>query len=365
MKIKLTIFTIVFILLSTYQFQATTLISDNESIAASGDVICANASYYYQGDETKDYQALIYNQNGVYLSFTNSTNGVIEFVFPENATAIAIDIYQITNNSKTYIETMDFTVEACGYDQVTDEPATEYPNNTVNFTSTLEGDKMTVTAPELDNYKLLYNVIEENDNGLFTQLEFIEGKAEITLDSDVVQFEEEYTNTEGKTYTKYYEYNTQPVPRFRILTNLNVTVINPVDYIDKSIIMRLLYGLIALVILLIIKIIFSRKYKKKKLYNQKIRAIKEGKANYRDLFGEDAPTRRSEVGNKKKKNPKEKTETEAKTINQVKVDKAPTKRPTKESKATAKPELKVTSEDKTKLEVKSNHKDIPDLEIRK
>lgn len=276
MRSKLMLSTIGLLLCSGINLSAATIFASDGSTVESDANICANDSYYYQTDNKNMYEADVISANSkVLLSTVNASNGEIEMSFPTNVENLSVYVFEYTDTGKELSDQFDFSISDCGYESIVEDYKTTAPKVGIEKRDSGLG----LTAPDLENYKLYINQVEANDDGNSKQVKFKDGKADLTLESDIIQITEEYTNDEGKDKELFFELDLSNDIIIRRLSNLDLSVIAPMDYIDKKILIRIIGGLIALVILYLINIMFVKKYRAKKEYKRK---YKELKAKHRE-----------------------------------------------------------------------------------
>ncbi len=253
---------------------ALSLIGDDGELVDDGATVCANASYYYQTDEANMYEADILNPNNLLLDTINAKNAQFELIFPTSSSDISVALYEYSDDGKEYVDSIDLKVKDCGYEQLADE----YEAINPRFKYSVNENSVTIEKPSNEDYKLYYNYVEEEDAHKFNRIRFDEGTVKLPLTTRYIQFTEEYTNDKGKDIVRYYELDTnEQKPIIRKLSTLELQIIEPLDYIDKDVLIRVLIGLIIFIGLTIIQINLVKKYRRKKKYRAQILAEKKNR----------------------------------------------------------------------------------------
>lgn len=274
MKRKLILICVAFTMFASLDFKAATIYATNGSEVTDYGNLCANDSYFYKTENNGMYQAEIINsKNHVLQATSNSNNGEIELVFPANAGELAIKVYEYVNKERTFVETVKVGVSDCGYDSVVDDYNATAPLTTI--TKTDLGYQF--TEPDMENYTLYVNQLEtKDDTGTSQSVKFADGVATEEVTADVLQITETYPNKEGKEVNVYYEVDfSNDELEIRKLSSVDLKVIEPMEYIDKKILIRTFIGLIILVILYLLNISFSKRYRARKAYLKKYKLYQE------------------------------------------------------------------------------------------
>ncbi|WOO87238.1 hypothetical protein RZE82_08980 [Mollicutes bacterium LVI A0039] len=272
MKSKLILVTTMLVLFVQLDFEAATVYTSDGTELDSNSTVCAYDDYYYNTQSSEMFEAEIVDSNSkVLLSTVNAKNGEIKFTFPTNFENLIAYVYTYADGNPQLVEKFEFVVTDCGYEPTVDDYEIIAPQTT--FSKSDLG--VAFTEPVAKNYKLYINQVEENDDGKSMPVRFDNGVADIELTTDIIQIIEEYTNDSGKKVTKYFEINKEPDIVIRNLSDLDLQVIAPMDYIDKKVLIRILVGLITIIILYLVNMITVKKYRAKREYNRKLKAYKD------------------------------------------------------------------------------------------
>ncbi len=271
MRSKLMLMTTVFLLTLQLDFQAATIYASDGTVIDSNTSICANDTYTYETDSNDMFEAeIVSTANNMLQTTLNASNGVIEFEFPANVDKLTAYIYDYTDEGRNLADSYDFTVTDCGYESVVEDYNVAAP--LVTFKKSEQ--TVTFTAPEADNYKLYINQIEENDDQQSKQVKFKDGVADVEVTTDMIQLTETYTDKEGSEIEKFYEVDFTDKQIIRNVKDLQLSVIEPLNYIDVHILLRVLGGLIVLIILYLINLKLLKQYRSKKRYKQRMNEMK-------------------------------------------------------------------------------------------
>lgn len=272
MRSKLMLITTAFILMLQLDVQAATIYASDGSQIADNSNICAYDSYYYEADSSEMLEAsIVSTDTRMLLQTVHANDGEIEFVFPSNVSDLSIYVYSFEDNGKQLVDEYELKVSDCGYEETVDKYSTTNPQTKIS----VDGTTISFTKPELDDYHLYYNQVEENDDGKARELKFKDSVGSVELVSDYFQITEEYTNKDGKEVARYYEINLTDDPIIRKMKKLDLSIIEPMQYIDRVVLIRLFFGLIVLVILYLININLMKTYKAKKEYRRKLKVLKQ------------------------------------------------------------------------------------------
>lgn len=270
MKSKLMLSTAALLLATTVSVNASTIYANDGSEVKSNANICANDSYWYQTDSTDMVEAdIVDTSSRMLLSTAAAENGEVELSFPSNADDLSVYVYNYTDKGRELTDQFNFKVSDCGYETTVEDYKSVAPKVVVEKTDT----GVTLTTPDLQDYQLYVNQIEANDDGKSKKVKFKDGKADLTLESDVIQVTEEYTNDKGNVKEQFYEVDLSDDIIVRKLANLDLSIIKPMDYIDRTVLIRVVVGLIVLVILYLVKISLSKVYRSKKEYKRRYKEI--------------------------------------------------------------------------------------------
>lgn len=271
MKSKLMLIAAFVMLVGQVDYSAATIFASDGSPIDNSANICANDSYFYQTDSSDMYEAkVVGTDTDMLLTTTHAKNGEIEFLFPANVPNLSVYIYDYKQSDATLVDQFEFKVSDCGYESVTEDYKVTTPKTTISLTD----QTLTFTEPDNPNYNLYVNPIEENDNGQSTRLKFHDGIATLEMTTNTVQITEDYTSDSGKEVTRYFELDLGEEPIIRKMDNLKLSVIEPMDYISRPHLIRIIAGFIALVILYIAYIRLRKQYKARKQYIRKAKEIK-------------------------------------------------------------------------------------------
>ncbi len=249
------------LLININSFSAATLYSQDGSSVESGSTVCADAEYYLNFESEGIYANIVNSSNNMLLSTINAKNGELTFSFSPDNTKVRLDVYEYANKSNEYLQSIKLNVEDCGYEQVV-EPLT---STAPQFSIKRKDGFINLTAPsKFEDYKLYYNFLEEDDNGNSKEVKFKDGVASIEIETNDIQFIEEYTNLKDKEVKRYYEVSLDKFMTIRKLKSLDLSIIEPMSYLDKSILLRILIGLIFFIVLYLVKMFFSRALRAKR-----------------------------------------------------------------------------------------------------
>lgn len=294
MKSKLMLSNIALLLATTVSVNAATIYANDGSEVKTNANICANDSYWYQTDSTNMVEAdIVDTSSRMLLSTATAENGEIELSFPSNAEELSVYIYDYTDKGRELTDQFEFKVSDCGYETIVEDYKSIVPKVTVEKNDTA----VTLIAPDLQDYQLYVNQIEVNDDGKSKKVKFKNGQADLALESDVIQITEEYTNDKGEVKEQFYEIDLSNDIIVRKLSNLELSIIKPMDYIDRSLLIRVIAGLIALVILCLIKISLTKTYRSKKEYKRQYKenqVKKRQQAKQKHLAKQEAKRARQE-----------------------------------------------------------------------
>ncbi len=271
MKSKFMLISVMLISMLQHSFYAATIYANDGTEIKSNTTICANDTYYYQSGDNGIYEGDIISTNSrMLLSTVTAKDGVLELAFPTSVENISVNVYNYGEKGKQLVDMYDFTVTDCGYEETANELKETTPK--VDIEQIDSGLRLTYSAE--DDYELYYNEVDAEDDAKFTKVRFKEGSATVPLTESIVQLTEVYTNDEGKEVTRYFEIENSESLVIRKLSNLDLTIIEPLDYIDMNILFRIVVALIFLVILYLINIKLVKKYKAKKNYRKKLKAYR-------------------------------------------------------------------------------------------
>lgn len=266
MKSKLMLISIGLLLLVSKDFSAATVYASNGTIVENDANICANDSYYYETDSNGMYEAdIVSTESRQLLSTSNSLNGEIEFSFPANAGNLTVYVYQYEGNVRTLVDTFKFKISDCGYEVVVDD----YKPLSIQTTITKSDIGYQFTKPDLEDYNLYINELEPDDNGTSKKVKFKDGIADLPISTDIIQLTESYINADGKEIEQYFEADLSSDPVIRKISSIQLTVIEPMQYLDRHVLIRIFLGLILLVILYLTNIMLVKQYRAKKEYKRK------------------------------------------------------------------------------------------------
>ncbi len=272
MRSKILLITTVFLFMLQLDIKAATIYASDGSEITNNSSICANDSYYYQVDNNSMYEGeVVSTSNKMLLDTFYASNGEIEFIFPANVENLSVYIYEYSNSERQLIDKVEFSISDCGYEVVKDDYKFSAPQTKI----TLGNDSVIFSEPDVEDYKLYINQLEVDDDGKSNHVKFKEGVATIALDSDVVQLTEEFKNDKNENVTKYYEVDLSDEIIIRRLSELELTVIEPLEYIDVPLLIRTLLGLIVLVVLYLVNILLVKELRAKKEYKRKLKKLKE------------------------------------------------------------------------------------------
>lgn len=266
MKSKLMLMSIGVLLLVTQDFSASTVYASDGTTVENDSNICANDSYYYQTDTNGMYEAdIVSTDTRQLLATSNSSNGEIEFMFPANAGALNVYVYQYTDSQRSLVDTSQFTISDCGYEVVVDDYETLKMQTTITKTE----DGYQFTKPDLDDYNLYINELEPNDDGISKKVKFKNDVADIQVATDVIQLSETFISSKGKQKVQYFEIDLSDQMVIREISNIHLNVIAPMEYLDRKILIRIVLGLIVLVILYLMNTMLVKQYRARKEYKRK------------------------------------------------------------------------------------------------
>lgn len=272
MRSKILLITTVFLFMLQLNIKAATIYASDGSEISNNSNICANDTYYYQVDSASMYEAeVIATSNNMLLDTFYSSNSVLEFVFPANVEDLSVYIFEYTNSDRKLVDKVEFSISDCGYEVITED----YKFNVPQTDITVDNNSIIFSEPTAEDYKLYINQLEVDDDGKSSHVKFKDGVSSIPLDSDVVQLTEEFKNNDGDDVTKYYEVDLSDGIIIRRLSNLELTIIEPLEYIDVPLLIRTLLGLIILVVLYLVNILLVKQLRAKKEYKLKLKKIKE------------------------------------------------------------------------------------------
>lgn len=266
MNRKLILIGVLLLVVGSNDFNAATILASNGEEVTKGASICANDSYFYETDGNGMYEADIVDSNSRQLMATsNSANGEIELSFPANAGDLGVYIYEYDGAEKTLADSFEFSVSDCGYEVVTEDYKAIVPQTTMKKTET----GYQFTQPELEDYSLYINELEANDDGVSKKVRFKDGIGEVAITTDLIQLTESYINDEGSVTEHYFEIDLRNDGMVRQISNVKLTVIEPLEYIDIDILIRIVVGFIVLIVLYIVNLTYVKKYRAKKNYKKK------------------------------------------------------------------------------------------------
>ncbi len=272
MRSKLMLMTTVFLLMLQLDFQAATIYASDGTVIDSNTSICANDIYTYETESSDMFEAEVVSTADNMLQTTfNASNGAFEFVFPANVEKLSVYIYDYSEEGRNLVDRYDFTVNDCGYESLVEDYKVSAPQ--VKLSKSELGIEF--TEPTVDNYKLYINQVEEDDDQKSKQVKFKDGVADVEVTTDMIQLTETYTNSEGKDIEKFYEVDFTDDVIIRSVKDLELSVIEPMQYIDKNLLVRVLGGFIVLIILYLINLSLTKKYRSKKRYKKRMNEIKE------------------------------------------------------------------------------------------
>ncbi len=267
MKSKFMLISVMLISMLQHSFYAATIYANDDTEIKTNSTLCANDTYYYESGDNGIYEGDIISTNSrILLDTTTARDGVLELMFPSNIENVSVNIYNYGDTGKQLVDIYDFTITDCNYEQV----APDFKETKPKVTIEQSGSNLLLSNSD-DNYDLYYNEVDADDDGKFTKVKFKDGDAVITPTENIIQLTEVYTNDEGKEVTRYFEIEIGENVVVRKLSNLDLTIIEPLDYIDISILLRIIFGLIVLIILYLINIKLMKKYKAKKMYRKKLK----------------------------------------------------------------------------------------------
>ncbi len=267
MKSKFMLISVMLISMLQHSFYAATIYANDGTEIKTNSTICANDTYYYESGDNGIYEGEIISSNSrILLDTATARDGVLELMFPSNIENISVNINNYGETGRQLVDIYDFTITDCGYEQV----VTDFKETKPKVTIEQSGTNLAFSNSD-DNYNLYYNEVDANDDGKFTKVKFKGGEATITPTESIIQLTEVYTNADGEEVTRYFEIEIGENIVVRKLSNLELTIIEPLDYIDISILLRIILGLIVLIILFLINIQLMKKYKAKKVYRKKLK----------------------------------------------------------------------------------------------
>lgn len=253
-------------------FNAATIYASNGVEVTNTNNICANDIYTYQTDSDGMYEAdIVDTDNRQLLTTVNSQNGEIDLTLPANAGDLTVYIYGYEKQARKLVDTYKFSVSDCGYDEVTKNYKALPIQTKIKKTDT----GYQFTEPKAEGYKLYINQIEDNDDGTSKRVKFKKGVADIESTSNVVQLTENYFNVKGKPVENFYEVDFSNGMVIREITDVQLKVIKPMQYIDREVLIRVVIGFIVLVVLYLLKTIFVKRYRARKQYLKKYKKYQE------------------------------------------------------------------------------------------
>lgn len=272
MKRKFILTFVVLVGLVSFDFNAATIYSSDGTEVTDTKDICANNTYSYKTATNGMYEADIVDADNYQLVATsNSQNGEIELTFPSKAGSLVAYIYEYKDQTKTLIDTYKFTVSDCGYDEVVYNYKPFQLQTTIKKTDT----GYQFSEPKIEEYNLYINQIEANDDGTSKRVKFKQGVGEVEKASDVIQLTEDYVNKEGKKIENFYEVDFSNAEVIREISDVQLKVIKPMQYIDRKILIRVVSGFIVLVVLYLLNRIFIKQYRARKQYLKKYKKYQE------------------------------------------------------------------------------------------
>lgn len=296
MKSKFMLISVMLISMLQHSFYAATIYANDGTEIKTNSTLCANDTYYYESGDSGIYEGDIISTNSrILLDTTTARDGVLELMFPSNIENVSVNIYNYGETGKHLVDIYDFTITDCNYEQV----APDFKETKPKVTIEQSGSNLLLSNSD-DNYNLYYNEVDAADDGKFTKVKFKDGDAVITPTENIIQLTEVYTNDEGKEVTRYFEIEIGENVVVRKLSNLDLTIIEPLDYIDISILLRIVFGLIVLIILYLINIKLMKKYKAKKMYRKKLKSIVSKREKQRCKSNKDYKKKNASVTNYKK-----------------------------------------------------------------
>lgn len=272
MKSKLMLTTAALLLITQFNYDAAELYGNDGSVVTDGSQICANAEYTFETTSNNNVEAnIVSTKDSTLLATANAKNGSVELMFPSNIKDLSVYFYEYTNDDRELLDSVNVTVSDCGYEVVTDDYKSSKPKASFELTDT----GITFTMPELTDYKLYVNSLDKDDDGKAAPVHFKDGTGSIETTSDVIQVTEQYVNDDGKDVERYFEIDTSDdIIIIRHLSNLDLQLIKPLEYIDKKTLVYVFLGLIAFVFLYILYLITKKQYNAKKRYKRKIKELK-------------------------------------------------------------------------------------------
>lgn len=279
----LSLFPTNFFAVSTYDGEA--------KIIENNDQLCANNNYKIELDsEDKTYKAnIISTANNGLLDTVYSSEGQINLNFPSNVEKLKINVVEVTETESKPVEQFSVNIKDCGYSKIVDDYSQVNPKAKIEF----EDQVLKITKPDSAEYQLFINQVSDNDNGKFKKVNFKDNQAKVKIDSDYIQFTEEYKNNKNKKIQKFYEIDLSGNDYvIRALKGVDLNIVKPVEYIKKNILIRILIGFICIIILYLINRQLKAEYNRRKREKRRLKEIK-----YRKI---------KEMQNQKKRRQKEK-----------------------------------------------------------
>lgn len=260
------------LLIVSKDLNAATVYASNGTPVESDSNICANDIYYYQTDSNGMYEAdIVSTDSRLLVGTSNSTNGEIEFSFPIDAGDLTVYVYDYNGSDRKLVDTIKFTISDCGYEVINDE----YKKLTLKTTISKTDLGYQFTQPDLEDYNLYLNQLELDDDGVSKKVKFKDGIANAAITEDKIQLTESYINDKGNEVDQYFEIDLTNDIIIRKISSLDLTVIEPMQYIDRHLLVRMLIGMIVLIILYLINIVLVKQYKAKKAYKRKYKLYQQ------------------------------------------------------------------------------------------
>ncbi len=268
MRNKLIIIIGLFVANMSIDIVAASIYTSDGSEISNQSSVCANDTYEYVSDKLNIEMEILMSDRNLLLQSQNAINGNIKFMLPVVDYPLNIRVYNYTDDSKELIDSYNFEVTDCGYEQV----VSDFDATVPQVTYTLNNGIISFQVPDIEDYELYINQVEENDDQKSRKLKFKNGVAEYEINEEIIQITEKYPNEEGVIENHYFEYNTKEDVT-RSLSSFTLSVISPLQYINYNLVIRILLALIVLVTLILIKIKLQKKYKKLKRREKRKKAI--------------------------------------------------------------------------------------------
>lgn len=274
MKSKLMLTTAGLLMITQFNYEAAELYGTDGSVVTDGSQVCANAEYSYETNSTSNVEAnIVSTKDSTLLATTNANDGIVNLMFPTNIEDLTIYFYEYTTDGRDTIDSLNVTVSDCGDEVVTDD----YKSSKPKASFELADAAITFTMPDSTDYKLYVNSLDENDDGKAVPVHFKDGVGTVETTSSVIQVTEQYVNDDGKNVERYFEIDTADEVVIRHLSNLDLQLIKPLEYIDKKTVIHILVGLTVFIFLYILYLITKKQYKAKKKYKRKVKELKAKK----------------------------------------------------------------------------------------